>query len=78
MLIKVMDTNINTNFRKGLLSAKPKNIKIPKYDKKITKKKEALPYTIIKILEKIAPQKPKKFVISDFPINLPIPGSFGL
>ena len=56
----------------------PKNIKTPIYDKKITKKNDAFPYNAIKILEKTAPQKPKKFVISEFPINLPIPGSFGL
>ena len=34
--------------------------------------------SVKKTLEKIAPQKPKKFVISDFPTSLPIPGSFGL
>ena len=34
--------------------------------------------SVNKILEEIAPQNPKKFVISDFPTNLPIPGSFGL
>ena len=43
---------------------------------KIIKKKDALPYSVNKILEKKAPQKPKKFVISDFAVNLPIPGSF--
>ena len=31
-----------------------------------------------KILEETAPQKPKKFVTSNPPTNLPIPGSFGL
>ena len=57
---------------KRLLKAKLKPIP------KITKKKDAFPYSVKKILEKTAPQKPKKFVISDPPINLPIPGSFGL
>ena len=46
--------------------------------KKITNINDALPNTVKKMLEEIAPQKPKKFVISDLPTNLPIPGSFGL
>tara|TARA_B100001059_G_C17553047_1_gene436234 strand:+ start:438 stop:599 length:162 start_codon:yes stop_codon:yes gene_type:complete len=53
-------------------------MKTPKYDKKIINKNDVLPDAVIKILEKKAPQKPKKLIISDLPINLPIPGSFGL
>ncbi len=73
-----MDNKINKIFRNGFFSLKPKSKKTLKYDKKITKKNDALPYSIKKILENTAPQKPKKFVTSDFPKNLPIPGSFGL
>ena len=47
-------------------------------NKKITNKNDALPYNINNTLEEIAPQNPKKFAISDFSTNLPIPGSFGL
>ena len=46
--------------------------------KKVTKKNVILPNKVSKMLEKIAPQKPKKFVVSERPTNFPIPGSFGL
>ena len=49
-----------------------------KTTKKTTKKKDILPNNIKKTLDKMAPQKPKKFLVSEFPTNLPIPGSFGL
>ena len=76
--MRVTDNKINNIFKNGLFRSIPKNKKIPKYKRKITKKNDALPYNVKKILEKIAPQKPKKFAISDLPTNLPIPGSFGL
>ena len=76
--MRVTDNKINNIFRNGLFRNSPKNKKTPKYKIKITKKNDALPYNVKKILEKKAPQKPKKFAISDLSINLPIPGSSGL
>ena len=78
ILSRVIDNKINKNFINGLFIINPKKIKTLKYDKKITKKNDVLPSSVNKILEKKAPQKPKKFVISEFPTNLPIPGSLGL
>ena len=77
-LTRVIHIKINKIFKNGLFRANPKNENTPKYVKKITKKKEVFPYSVNKILEKKVPQKPKKFVISDFPVSLPIPGSSGL
>ena len=77
-LTRVIANKTKKVFRNGLFSLIPKNKQTPKYDKKITKKNDVLPYSVIKILEEIAPQKPKKFVTSKLPTNLPNPGSFGL
>ncbi len=78
ILSRVTDNKINKAFINGLLRINPKKINTPKYDKKTTKNNDVLPSSTIKILEKKAPQKPKKFVISGLPNNLPIPGSLGL
>ena len=45
---------------------------------KAIKVKDIRPNRVKNKLEDIEPQKPKKFVISLFPLIFPIPGSFGL
>ena len=78
ILNNVIDNKIKKNFTNGLFRLKPKTKKTLKYIKKITNKYDVLPNNINNVLEEIAPQNPKKLEISDFPTNLPIPGSFGL
>ena len=45
---------------------------------KIASNNDNSPNITMRILDEIAPQNPKKFIISDLPTIFPKPGSFGL
>ena len=76
--MSIIDIKIKKNLKNGFFNFNPKIKKPPTYKIKITKSIDDLPNMIIRTLEEIAPQNPKKFLTSDFPNNLPIPGSFEL